>query len=223
MAAFGIGPLILASVGLVLLGLLRTALRWSGAVALVIACIWALAARAPDVLVAADGGSVAVRGPDGRLRLMRTGKDTFLVRDWLASDGDRRDPNDPSLSEGVACDGEGCVAVTSENRRIALALKPSALADDCRRAALIVTAHPAPADCAAQIVSVDDLKRSGALALHARGGQFENEAVAPRGVTRPWMPQTARDAPSAESNGIRPTLSVPIDATPAETDPRADE
>ena len=32
MAAFGIGPLIAASVGIVLLGLLRTPLRWSGAV-----------------------------------------------------------------------------------------------------------------------------------------------------------------------------------------------
>ena len=30
MAAFGIGPLIAASVGIVLLGLLRTPLRWSG-------------------------------------------------------------------------------------------------------------------------------------------------------------------------------------------------
>ena len=32
MAAFGIGPLIAASLGIILLGLLRTPLRWSGAV-----------------------------------------------------------------------------------------------------------------------------------------------------------------------------------------------
>ena len=31
MAAFGIGPLIAASLGIILLGLLRTPLRWSGA------------------------------------------------------------------------------------------------------------------------------------------------------------------------------------------------
>src|SRR6202012_1309561 len=37
MAAFGIGPLIAASVGIVLLGLLRTPLRWSGAVLLLAA------------------------------------------------------------------------------------------------------------------------------------------------------------------------------------------
>src|SRR6266480_7159140 len=37
MAAFGIGPVIAASAGIILLGLLRTPLRWSGAAALVIA------------------------------------------------------------------------------------------------------------------------------------------------------------------------------------------
>jgi competence protein ComEC len=34
MAAFGIGPLIAASAGIVLMGLLRTPLRWFGAVVL---------------------------------------------------------------------------------------------------------------------------------------------------------------------------------------------
>ena len=37
MAAFGIGPLIAASIGIVLLGLLRSPLRWSGAAVLALA------------------------------------------------------------------------------------------------------------------------------------------------------------------------------------------
>ena len=37
MAAFGIGPLIAASAGIVLLSLLRTPLRWSGAALLLVA------------------------------------------------------------------------------------------------------------------------------------------------------------------------------------------
>jgi len=41
MAAFGIGPLIAASAGIILFGLLRTPLRWSGAVLLVVASVWA--------------------------------------------------------------------------------------------------------------------------------------------------------------------------------------
>ena len=43
-AAFGIGPLIAASCGIILLGLLRTPLRWSGAVVLAASIVWALRA-----------------------------------------------------------------------------------------------------------------------------------------------------------------------------------
>ena len=88
MAAFGIGPLIAASVGIVLLGLLRTPLRWSGAVVLALSVIWALAVPQPDILISADGHNVGVRGQDGRLHLMRTAKDAFLLKEWLAADAD---------------------------------------------------------------------------------------------------------------------------------------
>ena len=39
---FGVGPLLLATVGFLLIGLLKTPLRWSGAVAVVAAAIWAV-------------------------------------------------------------------------------------------------------------------------------------------------------------------------------------
>src|SRR5712672_2017372 len=90
MAAFGIGPLIAASAGIILLGLLRTPLRWLGAAAVLFAVVWALAAPQPDVLVSADGRNVGVRGKDGRLHLMRTAKDVFLLKEWLAADADPR-------------------------------------------------------------------------------------------------------------------------------------
>src|SRR4030081_3866271 len=75
MAGFGIGPLVAASAGIILLGLLRTPLRWCGAALLAAAVVWALAVPQPDVLISADGRNVGVRGGDGRLHLMRTGKD----------------------------------------------------------------------------------------------------------------------------------------------------
>src|ERR1700756_5181531 len=65
--AFGIGPLIAASCGLVLMGLLRTPLRWSGAALLAGATLWALAGRQPDILIAGDGHAIAVRDKDNRL------------------------------------------------------------------------------------------------------------------------------------------------------------
>src|SRR5258705_2943880 len=104
MAAFGIGPVIAASVGIILLGLLRTPLRWTGAAALVLAVVWALAVPQPGILVSGDGPNVGVRGKDCRLHLMRTAQDGFLLKEWLAADADGRQPTDASLAEGASCD-----------------------------------------------------------------------------------------------------------------------
>jgi len=109
MAAFGIGPLIAASIGIILMGLLRTPLRWSGAAVLALAVAWALIVPQPDILISGDGRNVAARGKDGRLHLMRTAKDAFLVKEWLAADADPRATSDATLSEGVSRDEAGCV------------------------------------------------------------------------------------------------------------------
>jgi competence protein ComEC len=88
--AFGIGPVIAASCGLILMGLLRTPLRWSGGLVLAASIVWALAVRQPDILIPGDGHTVTVRGKDGRLHVMRTVRDAFLVKEWLAADADAR-------------------------------------------------------------------------------------------------------------------------------------
>jgi competence protein ComEC len=76
---------------------------------LVVARIWAAATPQPDVLISGDGRNVAVRGQDGQLSPMRTTKDAFLFKEWLAADADARGLADPSLSQGVSCDETGCV------------------------------------------------------------------------------------------------------------------
>src|SRR5690348_7187707 len=107
--AFGTAPLVAASLGLILMGLLRTPLRWSGAFVLVAATIWGLSVRQPDILIAGDGQNVAVRGKDGQLHLIRMKKDNFLLKEWLAADADPRDAASASLGDGVSCDDAGCV------------------------------------------------------------------------------------------------------------------
>jgi competence protein ComEC len=86
--AFGIGPLIAASVEIILLGLLRTPLRYTGAALILVAAVWAARVSQPDILISADGRNVGVRGPYGKLHLMRAARDGFLVKEWLASDAD---------------------------------------------------------------------------------------------------------------------------------------
>jgi competence protein ComEC len=220
MAAFGTGPLIAASIGIVLLGLLRTPLRWSGALVLVLATIWALLVPRPDILISGDGHNIGVRGRDGRLHLMRGAKDAFLIKEWLAADADPRLPADASLAAGVSCDEVGCVAELADGAFVTHALHPDALADDCARAALIVTATQPPPDCAAPVITLDRLRRQGTLALRRTRDGFATTAVKPNGFDRPWAPAGAGNAGDPE---IVRRPAAPIEATPAETDLQSEE
>jgi competence protein ComEC len=224
MAAFGTGPLVAASIGIILLGLLRTPLRWSGAAVLLIAVVCAMRAPQPDILISADGRNVGVRGQDGRLHLMRAAKDGFLVKEWLAADADPRTATDASLAEGVSCDASGCVTHKTGGGFVALALRPEAFADDCERAALVVTARPAPAACAASVIDAERLRRQGAMALRRSRQGFVVDAVKPKGIDRPWSPAIA-DNGEAETNILAPRLKAPraVDATPSEADLQAEE
>ncbi|TAK50051.1 MAG: ComEC family competence protein [Xanthobacteraceae bacterium] len=197
--AFGIGPLIAMTFGMIVMGLLKSALRWSGAAVIALGAVWAALATQPDILVAANGQAAAVRGADGRLRVMLNGKDTFALREWLAGDGDTRTVADPSLTEGVRCDELGCVAPVREGGTVALARTVAALADDCARAAVAIMAWQAPSDCAAHVVSAAETDRSAAaLWRTAHGFRLETAAA---GYDRPWIrrpeirrPDTAPEA-----------------------------
>jgi competence protein ComEC len=224
MAAFGTGPLIAATAGIILLGLLRTPLRWSGAAIIGLAIAWSLAVAQPDILISADGRNVGVRGGDGRLHVISAGKDAFTVREWLAADADRRGPADPSLAEGVSCDDAGCVVKASGGGIVALARRPDAMEDDCLRAAVMVTAWQAPEGCLAQVVDQERLRREGALALRRAPGSakhFVVDAVRPDHVDRPWSPAAADKKPPPI--GDRPESGRPIDATPAADDLQMDD
>jgi competence protein ComEC len=222
MAAFGIGPLIAASLGIILLGLLRTPLRWLGAAALALAVVWALAVPQPDILISADGHTIGVRGKDGRLHLMRTAKDAFLLKEWLAADADARQGSDASLGEGVSCDEAGCVAQLADGAFVTLALRAEALTDDCERAALVVTARQAPAACPAPVIDQERLRRQGALALQRTRDGFTIDAVKPKGIDRPWSPAIA-DNTEADAALIRPAAPRALDATPSEADLQAED
>jgi competence protein ComEC len=217
--AFGIGPLIAASLGLILLGLLRTPLRFVGAAVLLVAVVWAVRAPQPDILISGDGRNVAVRSGDGRLHLMRTAKDAFLAKEWLSADADARTASDVSLTEGVSCDAGGCVTALVGGAFIALTQRPEALADDCERAVLIVTARPAPQGCAAAVIDAERLRRQGGLALRRNRDGFVIDAVRPAGLDRPWSPAISGEGEPETTVRIQGT-SAPhvIDATPSESD-----
>ena len=211
--AFGMGPLMLGTAGLIVLCLLRTPIRFAGAALLVAATIWASRAPLPDIRVSSDGAIVAVRNGDGRLSIMKSRNDDFTIKEWLAADGDARAPRDESLAEHIRCDSEGCVATMPDRSLVALSLSLEALAEDCSKAALVVTARAGLADCAALLVDRDALRASGALDITRAGKTFEIVRANPQGQDRPWARRSqpaARAAPAGQP--------APPDATPRAED-----
>lgn len=155
---------------------------------------------------------------------MHSAKDAFLVKEWLAADADARTAADASLGGGVSCDPSGCVTQGPGGAFVALAMRPEALADDCERAALIVTARPAPQGCAASVIDAERLRRHGALVLRRTGAGYAVDAVKPGGIDRPWSPAVPGDGES--ETVLRTPAAAPrpaVDATPAETDLQGDD
>jgi competence protein ComEC len=200
--AFGMGALLLATVGLIVLCLLRSPLRWAGAGLAVAGCIAAVMAARPDVLISATGEVVALRGSDGRLIVLKSGNnDAIAVGDWLSADGDARPATDRALAQGFACDPDGCAGRLADGAIVAVSRGPAALADDCSRAALVVTPRAPPPGCAAMVIDRKALRGTGAVALVHRDGNFEVTESRPGGLDRPWArhyaPGEARPAPGS--------------------------
>ncbi|MDI3471583.1 MAG: DNA internalization-related competence protein ComEC/Rec2 [Pseudolabrys sp.] len=198
-AAFGTGPLLLATAGLLLVCLLRTRLRWSGALVMGLAALWTFGAVQPDIFITRDGEAVAVRGQGGRLTVVHGGRDAFTVREWLAADADPRTPRDKTLETDVRCDDEGCIGRLSDGRLVALSLAPEAFAEDCARAAVVVSPHDAPGDCQALLVDRKVWRAHGAIALSIRGDTFAVTEARPSGVDRPWSPGHLGTAASGQT------------------------
>ena len=219
MPAFGTGALVVGSAGLVLVCILRTPLRWAGALVAILGCALALRAPQPDVLVAGDGQVLAVRAADGFLAVHRERGNTFAVREWLAADADGRDPADPAAVGGFRCDDSACIAPLPDGRLVSFVRSAEAFAEDCRRAALVVSARQAPPACEAVVIDRAVLRAYGAISLRADGAGFSIAATRPPNIERPWAPVRA----SARQRA--PPLSgvVAQDATPRAEDLDEDE
>jgi competence protein ComEC len=208
--AFGTGPLLLGTAGLLLACLLRTPLRWSGAVLAIAASLWAVTTPRPDVLVSGEGQAAAIRGGDGRLAVLNSGRDTFAIKEWLAADADARTVKDAGLHDGVRCDAAGCIGRLADGRLVSFALSAEAFGEDCARAAVVVSPREAPGACAATLIDRKVWRANGAMALRWTGDHFEQSAARPPGYERPWARGPREPASTAQAS-VRPPAR---DATP---------
>jgi len=181
-----------------------------------VAVVLMLRAPQPDILVAADGSAFAVRGADGRLAMIKSGNDSFALREWLAADADARTPKDAALAAGIRCDEAGCIGRLRDGALVAIARTIEAFAEDCRRAAVVLSARDAPASCGALAIDRQVWRRSGAIALRRVGEGFEITPARPPGYDRPWARAAAQGSDAPEPP--RATNPQPRDATPRDED-----
>jgi competence protein ComEC len=210
-AAFGLLPLLIGTAGLVVLCLLRSPLRWSGAALAAICAVLAWQAPRPDVLVSADAGMIAVRDGSGVLRVLSSRRDEFVLKEWLAADGDARAPKDQTLAQTTRCDAQGCIARLRDGKAVALSLTAEGVAEDCESAALMVTQRNASPQCAAAAIDRARVRLTGATSGNWDGKSFALEAARPLTSQRPWIVRA--ETRTVQAAPVSPP-QAPRDATP---------
>ncbi len=210
--AFGTGALVLLVVALLCATLFVSGLRWLAfaPAALGLAAAWS--APRQDIYVARDGSGAAIRGQEGRLTIIGR-VPAFTVEQWLKADGDARKATDPSVRAGSRCDPIGCTVPLRDGRVASYLEDRRGFAEDCQRAALVISRVTAPPTCGASLV-IDRafLAGHGASAVRARDTGFEVTSVRRPDETRPWLPKPARTttAPPARA-GLPPRPPPPAD------------
>ncbi len=185
--AMPLQALLAISAGGLWLAIWRGRRRWLGLGGLVAGALLAILAPRPQMLVSPDGQTVAIRGADGLLHFPGAPKDRFAAREWLRRDGDARTLKQATGMARVRCDGVGCVARTGGGV-IALSERAEALADDCARARILVTALAAA--CKGPALVID-----GAAADKAEGFEIGLSPLTAHTVRqargeRPWVPSS---------------------------------
>ena len=197
--AFGADALALMAFGLIILTLLVSPLRFA-AILPAAAGLWLAASpKRFDIYIDRDGAGAAVRGGDRRL-VMLGQVPAFVAEQWLKADGDDRKADDEDLRAGTRCDSLGCTVELAGGRSIALVRDRRAFAEDCRRAAFVVTRLPAPSTCKPPVL----LDRAffaahGATAIRLTAGGHEIVTTRRPDETRPWL---QRAGPTREARAV---------------------
>jgi competence protein ComEC len=221
--AFGIGVLLLATAGLLLLAIPVSRLRLLSAPLFGLAFFLAVTTPRPDVLIDGEAETIGVRGSDGRLTILGARQNRISTDSWLAGDGDTRKSRD-GVAGGFRCDAAGCTARLADGTIIAVARRPDAFADDCDRAALVISQFEVPRGCAAASVDRRALATSGALSLRRVGGEWTVASARSPIADRPWYGRTAAPDPTALDRLRRPArAAVQTDGAAGQGVPASEE
>lgn len=164
--------------------------RFAALPVLAVAIALGLLARPPDLLASPELDQLALRTADGGMVLRERVRDAFLRRQWQAAMLARDvvpPPVHATAGATVACDALGCVLDGGPGARIAVVFLAGALAEDCRRADLVITAlRVRRCQGPARLVDGAELRRSGGLAIWLEDDGYRIETVAGARGDRPW-------------------------------------
>lgn len=151
-----------------------------------------IADDAPDIVTDREGRLAAIRGPDGLYYFSSLNAARFSRENWQQHFGQKRAlhfRDYPSHNPAsLRCDPLGCVWRREDGVVVAFSHAPAALAEDCRRADLIVTPDYAPFWCkdARPVIDRAAARRGGAHAVWLEEGTVRIESVAAARGRRPW-------------------------------------
>ena len=165
-----------------------------------------------DVILAPSGDLAAVRDADGKFEIVGKRFNAFAAEQWLAADGDDREP-DAARASDAPCDRVGCVAALPEGQSLGLVADRAAFEEDCERADVLLSALTAPASCKAQTFDERRLAITGAAGLVWDGAQFVVTTDRSPLEDRPWSPAPKRPL---SDRLVRPGQSGAKGADPAD-------
>lgn len=225
--------LVLTTLGGAWLCLWRRRWRLLGLLAIAAGAAGLLPVRAPDVLVAADGRLLAVRGEAGELvfsarNTARSTREAWLRRSAAPAAASSWPVRGIAAGGRLRCDPLGCI-YRANGRTIAFARTVEALLDDCRLADVVISMTPIRGRCPSAELRIDrrDLARDGAHALWLGEAGVSVESTRGRRGERPWVlqrptgearrPIAAAGGPAAAAEAGDDDGSARTDAAEAES------
>jgi competence protein ComEC len=194
-APLPVTALVVLSVGGLWIALWRGSWRWLGLLPMAASLVIIFTAKPPDLLIARDGVTVAIRDANGSLQLLRKEKDKYSAAEWLKRDGDARLPVEAiGHMPEIRCDEFGCTARAPNGVLVAASSRIEALGEDCARADIVVSAVPTRRLCKQPKLVIDrfDIARAGGYAIWF-GEQIKTATVEGERGLRPWsQPQRQR-------------------------------
>ncbi|MGH6887794.1 MAG: ComEC/Rec2 family competence protein [Rhizomicrobium sp.] len=187
-AAWPVSALVLISLGGLWIVIWRSRWRWLGLAPALAGLALVLLARPPDLLIARDGQTIAIRSEDGKLHFVRRIADEYSASEWLKRDGDARAARDAVAiaKDGVRCDALGCIARV-RGTTIAAVSRADALREDCADADIVIGDLPMHGVCRGPklVIGKFDVIRNGAYAVWLGDAPVVETVQQTRG-NRPW-------------------------------------